>query len=161
MNLNNGRVNLNTDNNFNILNCNNNNYINNNINTITDKNIYKNVSSLYFSDYNINILQFGIKNKVYNETNGLYNIGRQHDNELKIIMRSIYYQYSKNNNIKIIEQVKELNKMVIDWSVKEIITNIKQYEKYKNDITNLPIPLELSQLSTQKGLNSLEFKSFI
>ena len=76
-------------------------------------------------------------------------------------MRSIFLQYSKNNSIGIIEQVKELNKLVLDWAVPEIVSNIKQHNTYKKDISTLPMPLERSQLTSQKGTRFLEIKSFM
>ena len=114
------------------------------------------VSSIFFSDNNVNLLQTGIYNKILNISGGKYNIGRQSDTDLKIIMRSIYFQYGKNapNNIK--EQVLELNTRVIDWCVPEILANIKQSDKYIMDISTLPIPLDRSILPTQKGLRTLE-----
>jgi hypothetical protein len=114
------------------------------------------VSSIFFSDNNVNLLQTGIYNKILNISAGKYNIGRQSDTDLKIIMRSIYFQYGKNapNNIK--EQVLELNTRVIDWCVPEILANIKQSDKYIMDISTLPIPLDRSILPTQKGLRTLE-----
>lgn len=133
-----------------------------NVNNILSRTYGENcLSSLYFSIENINILQEGLRNKVYNETNGRYVIGKQSETELKIIMRSIYFQYSKNNNNNIIEQTKELNRLVLEWSVPQIITNIKQHENYKQDISSLPMPLERSQLTTQKGTRVLEIKSFM
>jgi len=114
------------------------------------------VSKIFFSIQNINLLQIGIRNKILNETNGKINIGRQKDDELKIVMRSIYFQYSKNspNNIK--EQVLDLNIRVIDWCVPEIISNIKQSQRYINDISTMPIPLERSILPSGKGLKTLD-----
>ena len=86
----------------------------------------------------------------------LFNIGRQKDDELKIVMRSIYFQYSKNlpNNIK--EQVLDLNTRVIDWCVPEIISNIKQTQRYIRDISTMPVPLERSVLPSGKGLKNLD-----
>ena len=113
------------------------------------------VSTIFFSDNNVNLLQMGIYNKILNISAGKYNIGRQSDIDLKIIMRSIYFQYGKNtpNNIK--EQVLDLNTRVIDWCVPEILSNIKQSDKYIMDISTMPIPLDRSILPTQKGLRTL------
>jgi len=119
------------------------------------------LSELYFSKENINIIQDGIIISVYNKSDGKFNISRQSDNELIIIMRSIYFQYGKNLNFNINEQIKELNTLVINWSVNEIITNINQYLEYKKTVSTLPVPLEHAQLSSQKGTKTLEIKSFI
>jgi len=116
------------------------------------------VSDMFFSIENINLLQLGIRNTILNQSNGKYNIGRQSDDELKIIMRSIYFQYSKNMPNNINEQVRNLNIMVIEWSVPRILTNLKQDEKFRYDISTLPEPLERSVLASQKGFKTLELK---
>ena len=119
------------------------------------------VSGLFFSIENIDIIQKGLKNKVYSISNGKYVIGRQSETELKIIMRSIYYQYGKNNSENVVEQVRDLNKLVLEWSVPQIITNIQQHNSYIQDISTMPMPLERAQLTTQKGTRVLEIKSFM
>jgi len=119
------------------------------------------VSETFFSKENIDILQEGIINSVYNTSDGRYSIGRQSDQELTIVMRSIYFQYGKNLNFNINEQVRELNIKVIRWCVDEIITNINQYMNYKANVSTLPMPMERAQLPSQKGTKTLEIKSFI
>lgn len=119
------------------------------------------LSELYFSKENVDIIQEGIINSVYNNSDGKYIISRQSDNELIIVMRSIYFQYGKNLNFNVNEQIKELNTKVIRWCVNEIINNIKQYLEYKKSVSTLPVPLEHAQLSSQKGTKTLEIKSFI
>lgn len=142
------------------------------------------VSALFFSEKNINALQNGICNKVFNQTNGKHNIGKQSESELKIIMRSFYYESLKNNfpniinemkrpntNImntpitqsydSVLEQVRRLNKSVIDWSVNEIISNIQQFEKYKADVSMLPRPIDRPIMASKAGTKTLELQSFL
>jgi len=114
------------------------------------------VSKIFFSMENINLLQKGIRNKILNDTNGEYNIGRQKDDELMIIMRSIYFQYAKNQSNNISAQVLDLNTRVIEWCVPEIISNIKQSQKYIKDISTMPVPLERSVMPSRKGLKNLD-----
>lgn len=159
----NGRINLFDENakSSKILNNNPQFYNEKNISSI-NRNISGNcVSEIYFSQDNMNIIQEGIYNSVYNTSEGQYKIGKQSEQELKIIMRSFYLQYAKNLNFDLKEQVKELNTMVIRWCVDEIIKNIKQYIEYKKSVSTLPLPLEHSQLPSQKGTKILEIKSFI
>ena len=119
------------------------------------------VSKIFFSIANIDLLQKGIRNKILNDTNGQINISRQSDDELKIIMRSIYFQYGKNslNNIK--EQILDLNTRVIEWSVPEIISNVKQSQKYLQDISTMPVPLERSTLPSKKGTQTLDVTKYL
>jgi hypothetical protein len=114
------------------------------------------LSAIFLSDKNVELLQLGIRNKVLNLSNGKYNIGRQSDIDLKIVMRSIYFQYGKNVSSNVKAQVLDLNTRVIDWCVPEIISNIKQSDKYIMDISTLPVPLDRPNLTTQKGLRTLE-----
>lgn len=119
------------------------------------------VSDLFFSCKNIDILHEGIRYKIYQLTNGKHTICRQSDEDLKIVMRSIYLQYSKNLPNNIVGQVKELNTLVLDWCVKEILSNITQYDQYVIDASTLPMPLERSPIMTSKGSKTLERISFI
>lgn len=105
----------------------------------------------YFHSNNVNFIQNKIIQNIKNISDNQYNIGRQDDQQLHIIMRSYYLQYAKNipNNIQ--SQIDELNKMVIDECVRIIIPNIQQYLGYRKDITN-PIPvLPRSQNVSNKG----------
>jgi hypothetical protein len=120
-----------------------------------------NVSELFFSELNINALQDGIRYKIYNETNGQHVIGRQSDQELKVVMRSIYLQYSVNNMNDCVGQVRILNSYVLDWCVSEILSNLLQHQKYKIDSSTLPMPLERSPLMSNKGTKTLEISSFM
>ena len=69
--------------------------------------------------------------KSYRKSNGEYTIGRQSDVELKIIMRSIYLQNSKNLATDVAGQIRELNRLVANEAVPSIIVNIEQYLGYK------------------------------
>jgi len=157
----NGRENLYENDNYKMKNNNPLFYNENTLNTISRTYSENDLSLTYFSKNNIDIVQNNIIKAVYNQSSGLYKIKRQSDQELIIIMRSIYFQYSKNNISNIAEQIKVLNNMVIEWSVNEIIKNIKQYDSYKQSVSTLPMPLERSQLPSQKGTRILEIKSYI
>jgi hypothetical protein len=161
----NGRVNLLDETagnrSYKITNDNMNLYKENGYNTISRMYAGNCVSETFFSKENRDIIQQGIINSVYNMSDGEYRIGRQSDEELTIIMRSMYFQYAKNLNFNIKEQVKELNTLVIRWCVDEILKNIRQYIGYKKSISTLPLPLEHSLLPSQKGTKTLEIKTFI
>ena len=119
------------------------------------------LSNMFFSCNNIDVLQEGIRYKVYQLTNGKHVIGRQSDKDLKVVMRSIYLQHSKNRSTDIIGQVRELNKRVLDWCVREVFSNLQQYDKYVIDVSTLPMPMERSTIATTKGSRTLERKTFI
>lgn len=118
------------------------------------------VSELFFSRENVDIIQQGLINYVYNKSNGEYKIGKQSEQELNIIMRSIYFTYGKNLNYNIKEQIRDLNKHVIEWSAERIITNIQQYLDYKVNVSTLKMPMETPALTSSKGLKTLELNYF-
>lgn len=118
------------------------------------------VSSLFFSRHNIDTLQSGIRYSVYKRSQNQHIIDNQSENDLMVIMRSIYLQYSKNLPYNIVEQVKKLNSMVLDYCVPNILREVNQYNNYTNDISSLPIPLEHAKNMSSKGTKINHMKEF-
>ena len=111
------------------------------------------LSRTFFSNDNVERIQNQIITNVYSESKKV--ISRQSYQELQIIMKSIYLQYSRNlpNNIE--QQVFTLNKYVIDECVSIIIPNVTQYNKYITEITG-PIPINPRSMNvSNKGDKSL------
>lgn len=101
------------------------------------------LSRMFFSRKNVDYLQYMMKKLVHKETGHI--IGRQSDEELLIIMRSIYLQHSKNLPHDLSRQVAELNYRVLKYSVyDEILPKVKGYMTYLNDNlrTNVVLPRE-------------------
>jgi hypothetical protein len=99
------------------------------------------LSTLFFSTDNIKNIQDQIRHKVFLISNNKYIIDEQNYNEINIIMRSIYLQFSPNIDTNHTEQISYLNKLVIDWCVPKIITEIEQYNGYIHDVETLPTPI--------------------
>lgn len=118
------------------------------------------VSSLFFSRHNIDTLQSAIRYSVYKRSQNKHIIDNQSENDLMVVMRSIYLQYSKNLPYDIIEQVKRLNSMVLDYCVPNILREVNQYHNYTNDISSLPIPLEHAKNMSSKGTKINHMKEF-
>ena len=91
------------------------------------------LSSTFFSKENMQIIQNGIRAGVHNESKGRFLIGEQDEDTLKMIMRSIFLQHSKNLPTHITEQVSELNQMVLDYAVPQVMGEAIGYVKFKND----------------------------
>jgi hypothetical protein len=109
------------------------------------------LNQLFFSEYNMNRIQDLIRYKVYIQSNKEYVIDRQSDTELEIVMRSIYLQHSQNLNCQFKEQVDFLNKLVVDWSVPQIMSEIQLYQRYLKEVNTLPVPIELPVNLSSKG----------
>lgn len=99
------------------------------------------LSDLFFSKENISLLQNGIRAGVFKMSNNKYIVGNQDCDVLKIIMRSIFLQNSKNNPKNITGQIETLNKLVLEYSVKQVYGEANGYIKYKYDVSNLAEPM--------------------
>ena len=84
-----------------------------------------------------------------------FTISEQDDTQLQIVMRSIYLQYSRNLDTDIPNQISELNKIVADYLVPKIISNIKQYLKYLKDKNGTYEVMEHPKNVSNAGLKSL------
>ena len=116
------------------------------------------LSKTFFSSGNILIIQHGIIAGVYHKSQGEFNVGYQNQDTLKIIMRSIFLQHSKNRMDNITQQVEELNKLVLDYCIPQICSEAKGYMKYKRDVSTLAVPL--SRAVSTYSSNVLELKNF-
>jgi hypothetical protein len=109
------------------------------------------LQTVFFSEKNIEVLQKLIAYHVWVQSNKRHRIGRQDDNQLKIVMKSVYLTYGKNQDHDILGQVKQLNSYVLDFCVPEVLSNVEQYLSYKQRVSNLPVPLELPKYTAKAG----------
>lgn len=105
------------------------------------------LSDLFFSKENIELLQNGLRAGVYRMSNNKYIIDKQDNDELKVIMRSIFLQNSKNKPDNITGQIEILNKLVLDYSIKQVYGEAQGYIKYKYDISTLAEPISHPTMS--------------
>lgn len=113
------------------------------------------LSQVFFSNENINLLQDLIRHTVWRRSHKKHIIGRQSDLQLKIIMRSIYFQYGQNLNCLIKEQIKKLNEIVVNECVPKILSEVQQFIHYKKDVSGLAVPLERPKYLNNAGTKSL------
>lgn len=99
------------------------------------------LSKAFFSYENIQIIQNGLRVGVYQRSNGQYLIGPQDCDSLKIIMRSVFLQHSKNKEIDIPNQINELNKIVLDYCIQQVYSEAQGYMKYIDDASTLVVPI--------------------
>jgi hypothetical protein len=118
------------------------------------------LNQTYFSDANVQIIQNRLIYEVYQKSNGKYRIGPQSAENLLIIMRSMYFQYGKNLDYAIKEQITELNNYVIAFAVPKILSEADMYETYRKDITTLPVPMSRSVNLSQAGTKSRPLNPF-
>lgn len=116
------------------------------------------VATGFFTRTNVERIQERIRRDVY-RTSGpkQYVIDDQDVDELKMIMRAMFLQYTKNSPHDITGQITELNDRVVEWAVPRILSEIDQYAYYLKDISHLPIPLEKPLNMSSAGTRSQPF----
>ena len=102
------------------------------------------LTDLFFSDENINLINKQIVLLVWKRTDRKYKIAFQCKNQIMVVMTYIFTESAKHLPYKIKEQIYELNCKVVDAIYPSIITNFEQkieYIKYietKKELLDLP-----------------------
>jgi len=117
------------------------------------------LSQVFFSQHNIQILQNGIRAGVYHKSNGQYTIGQQDCDSLKIVMRSIFLQHAANQPNNIPQQVTELNKIVLSYCIQQVYSEAQGYMKYIDDASTLVVPIAHPVMADNSD-RELEFKTW-
>jgi hypothetical protein len=101
------------------------------------------VSNIFFSQGNVENIQKLIRYRVNKETSKV--IDRQSNNNLIVIMRSIFLQYgdaSLTTKEALIKEIRNLNDRVANFSVDRIVSQLGQHDTYLKDISSMPRPLD-------------------
>jgi hypothetical protein len=88
------------------------------------------LSMIFFSKMNIDRIQTEMRYQVWIQSGKKYVVDKQSPIELEIIMRAIYLQYSLNQNKNFKEQINYLNKLVLDYCVPNVLSEVQQYLGY-------------------------------
>lgn len=113
------------------------------------------INQAFFSKQNMDHLNSLICKEVYKVSGGKYKIDKQSETELVIVMRGMYFQHGQNLEFDIKEQVKRLNRFVVEYSVPKIMTEIAQYLGYLNEVENMPNAIEHPTNVSNKGTRTL------
>ena len=131
------------------------------------KNLYGEtpITFLFFSDKNIENIQNILRYNVYKETK--YIIDNQSTNELMIIMRSLFLEYSAHPKLldesmsddekrllleKYTIEVARLNKIVVDAILPKVVSQIQQYVDYLRDAGKQPYQMDNPKNESVQGM---------
>lgn len=98
------------------------------------------LNTLFFSDFNTNLLQRGIR-QAFKDKTGI-SIDYQNPDDLFAIMRVVFINNSGDHHQRVQAQVKSLNKIVIDTALAQIQTGVSQYIGYVQDIESTARPMD-------------------
>jgi len=106
------------------------------------------LKKVFFSPENVKYLQEKMIYEVLVTTNGKYKIQYQNEQDLRMIMETIYMNKTRNIGYALNEQLKELNDYIIKFCVPKIINELGVYIKYLDDINK---PMNLNELPKSSG----------
>lgn len=93
------------------------------------------VGKMFFSRENIIRIQKQIKQKIYEMSHHRYVLEEDQDpTDLLVAMRAVYMMHGKFLPSRVVHQVKDLNKKLVDYVSPDIYTEIKQYYSYLEDV---------------------------
>jgi len=98
------------------------------------------LNTLFFSEFNTNLLQRGIR-QAFKDKSGIA-IDYQNVDDLYGIMRMVFINNSGDHYNQVKEQVKDMNIRVIDTALSQIQTGVSQYIAYTRDIDTISTPLD-------------------
>ena len=114
------------------------------------------LNTLFFSEFNVNLLQRAIRQDFKNKT-GIA-IDYQSNDDLYGIMRVVFINNSGDHNSRVNEQVKMMNTMVIKTAVGQIQSGVSQYMGYVHDMDRglepIDAPVNTSTTGNKIGLNN-------
>lgn len=107
------------------------------------------LNTLFFSAFNMNLLQRGIRQSFRDQTGVA--IDYQNPSDLYSIMRVVFINNSGDPNANVQEQVKYMNGIVIKTASGQIQTGVSQYMGYVHDIDTLAVPIDRPVNTTTYG----------
>lgn len=114
------------------------------------------LNTLFFSEFNVNLLQRAIRQDFKNKT-GIA-IDYQSNDDLYGIMRVVFINNSGDHNSRVNEQVKMMNTMVIKTAIGQIQSGVSQYMGYVHDMDRglepIDAPVNTSTTGNKIGLNN-------
>jgi hypothetical protein len=118
------------------------------------------LSMVFFSEANVDALQKSIQDQVYRMSGNKYHIDRQDDQQLKIIMRSYYLMYAKNNDANVSGELADLNGRVIGYSSAKVYSEVDFNQFYVADLEEFAPPIANPMNVGVYGTRTGELKSF-
>jgi hypothetical protein len=119
------------------------------------------LNEVFFSQANIEKLQVDIREQVYRMSGPKkFMIDRQNDDDLKMIMRSYYLSFAKNNPATIAEELADLNGRVVGFAAGRIYSEVDFYQFYRKDLEEFAPPIANPMNTASYGTRTGELKSF-
>lgn len=117
------------------------------------------INEVFFSRSNIDKLQSDIQEQVYRMSGNKYQIDKQDEQQLKIIMRSYYLMYAKNDGA-VAEDLADLNARVVGYAAAKVYSEVDFHQFYVQDLEVFAPPIANPMNVGVYGTRTGELKSF-
>jgi hypothetical protein len=110
---------------------------------IGDNDVHDELPKIFFSPENMNRVQKLIRKAIFERTRGKYRVDvDQDESDLLVAMRAVFLEHARFLPFKVVSQVKELNRRVVEYVTPDMITTLKQTYAYIQEINEpiKPIP---------------------
>lgn len=118
------------------------------------------LNEIFFSQENVENLQKQIQDQVHAMSGGKYSIDRQSDTDLRLIMRSYYLTYSKNDPSNVAGELEDLNRRVVGYAAGKIYSEVDFHMFYLKDLQEFAAPIANPMNPHVFGTRTGELKSF-
>ena len=112
------------------------------------------LNTLFFSDFNTNLLQRAIRQAFKNKTG--ISIDYQNPDDLFSMMRVVFINNAGDHHQNIQTQVKAMNSVVIQTAMGQIQTGVSQYIGYIQDIETAARPIDRPTNTSTAGKKILK-----
>lgn len=117
------------------------------------------LNKLFFSEFNTNLIQRGIRQYVKNKS-GIA-IDYQNINDVFVIMRTIFINNSGDPYENVEAQVRMMNEQVLEAAYEQIQTGMAQFIAYNKELDVLTTPLAKPMSTSTTGLKIEDAKDNI
>lgn len=111
------------------------------------------LADAFFSPSNMNEIQTNLRIIVREKTG--YQIGRQSDEQVAIVMRAMYTMYAAHGN-DVNAELRRLNAIVLSHLAPMVGTGVSAYLGYIRDASQMHVPLERPKNMSSKGSKTYE-----
>lgn len=118
------------------------------------------LNMVFFSQGNIAHIHSEIQNQVSMMSGGKYKIDKQGDDEVRIVMRSYYLMFARNDPHQVAQELDELNKRTIGYCAAKVFSEVDFHMFYLKDLEDFA-PAIANPINTAVGGTRVgELKSF-
>ena len=107
------------------------------------------LNNLFFSPFNVNLVQRGVRANVKKKTG--VSIDYQNSGDMFAIMRVVFISNAGDHYSRTCEQVKKMNSIAIDTATEQVTSGLSQYMGYLRDASSTLKLLEYPKNTSTTG----------